>query len=60
LRSCSVSAAELMDRNALRAVENQEGMPAELKSLPEGAASVCLIDTSADDEDTLFSPYAGN
>lgn len=53
LRSCSVSAAELMDRNALRAVENQEGMPAELKSLPEGAAAL-LIDTSADDEETLL------
>ncbi len=54
LRSCHVSAAELMDRNALRAVENQEGMPSELKSLPEGAAAL-LIDTSADDETTLLS-----
>ncbi len=54
LRSCSVSAAELMDRNALRAVENQEGMPAELKSLPEGAAAL-LIDTSADNKKTLLA-----
>lgn len=54
LRSCSVSAAELMDRNALRAVENQEGMPPELKSLPENAAAL-LIDTSADDEETLIA-----
>jgi len=53
LRSCEVSAAELMDRNALRAVENQEGMPDELKSLPENAAAL-LIDTSADDEETLL------
>ena len=52
LRECSVSAAELMDRNALRAVEEQDGMPAELKSLPETAAAL-LIDTSADDEETL-------
>ncbi len=52
LRSCAVSAAELMDRNALRAVENQSGMPPELKSLPEGAAAL-LIDTSADDDQTL-------
>jgi D-lactate dehydrogenase len=52
LRSCSVSAAELMDRNALRAVENQDGMPPELKSLPETAAAL-LIDTSADDTETL-------
>jgi D-lactate dehydrogenase len=52
LRNCAVSAAELMDRNALRAVENQEGMPSELKSLPTDAAAL-LIDTSADDEETL-------
>lgn len=57
LRSCQVSAAELMDRNALRAVENQEGMPEELKSLPEGAAAL-LIDTSADDEETLRAQMA--
>ncbi len=53
LRDCQVSAAELMDRNALRAVEDQPGMPEELKSLPEGAAAL-LIDTSADDEETLL------
>lgn len=52
LRSCQVSAAELMDRNALCAVEDQDGMPEELRSLPEGAAAL-LIDTSADDEETL-------
>ena len=57
LRSCRVSAAELMDRNALRAVEDQEGMPAALKSLPEGAAAL-LIDTSADDEATLLAQMA--
>lgn len=54
LRDCSVSAAELMDRNALRAVEEQEGMPPEIKTLPEMAAAL-LIDTSADDADTLRS-----
>lgn len=53
LRQCQVSAAELMDRNALRAVEDLEGMPGELKSLPEGAAAL-LVDTSADDEATLL------
>lgn len=57
LRDCPVSAAELMDRNALRAVENQEGMPPEIKDLPEGAAAL-LIDTSADDEDTLVQQMA--
>lgn len=54
LRNCEVSAAELMDRNALRAVEDQQGMPEELKTLPEGAAAL-LIDTSADDEETLLA-----
>src|SRR5690554_5633521 len=57
LRSCEVSAAELMDRNALRSVENQKGMPADLKSLPEGAAAL-LIETSADDESALLSQMA--
>ncbi len=54
LRNCQVSAAELMDRNALRAVEDQPGMPSELKSLPEGAAAL-LIDTAADDPETLHA-----
>jgi len=54
LRGCEVSAAELMDRNALKAVEDQRGMPEELKSLPEGAAAL-LIETSTDDESTLLS-----
>ncbi len=46
LRLCRVSAAELMDRNALHAVENVDGMPSVLKSLPE-AAAVLLVETSA-------------
>ena len=54
LRQCQVSAAELMDRNALQAVEDQPGMPEELKSLPAGAAAL-LIDTSADDMETLLA-----
>lgn len=54
LRSCSASAAELMDRNSLRAVEDQAGMPPELKSLPENAAAL-LIDASADDTETLLA-----
>ena len=57
LRSCSVSAAELMDRNALRAVENEPGMPEILKTLPENAVAL-LIDTSADDDDTLRRQFA--
>ena len=57
LRECSVSAAELMDRNALRAVENDEGMPEILKSLPDEAVAL-LIDTSANDEATLQQQFA--
>lgn len=57
LRLCNVSAAELMDRNALRAVEDQEGMPAELQTLPEGAAAL-LIDTSADNNEQLLQQMA--
>ncbi|MGV8963977.1 MAG: FAD-binding and (Fe-S)-binding domain-containing protein [Candidatus Saccharimonadaceae bacterium] len=53
LRQCSVSAAELMDRNALRAVEDQDGMPIEIKSLPDNAAAL-LIDTSADTPEALL------
>lgn len=54
LRQCEVSAAELMDRNALRAVEENEDMPEELKQLPEGAAAL-LIDTSANDKESLLA-----
>ncbi|TAJ13721.1 FAD-binding oxidoreductase [Marinilabiliaceae bacterium JC017] len=46
LRQCEVSAAELMDRNALRAVQDVEGMPALLKDLDDEAAAL-LIETSA-------------
>ena len=56
LRKCRVSAAELMDRNALRAVENEPGMPEILKSLPDEAVAL-LIDTSADDEGTLQAQF---
>lgn len=52
LRACSVSAAELMDRNALRAVENLDGMPSVLKQLDNDTVAL-LIDTSADNEATL-------
>jgi len=52
LRHCQVSAAELMDYNALQAVADKSGMPSVLKELdPENVA--LLIDTSASDPDTL-------
>ncbi|MDK2840678.1 MAG: D-lactate dehydrogenase [Anaerophaga sp.] len=52
LRECDVSAAELMDRNALRSVENKPGMPPALKELDDDVVAL-LIETSADDEKTL-------
>ena len=52
LRQCKVSAAELMDRNALHAVEDESGMPEILHSLPEDAVAL-LIDTSSNSEEEL-------
>lgn len=52
LRKCKVSAAELMDRNALRAVEDVDGLPPVLKELPDQAAAL-LVETSADSEEQL-------
>ncbi|PWE01092.1 FAD-binding and (Fe-S)-binding domain-containing protein [Marinilabilia rubra] len=52
LRGCSVSAAELMDRNALRSVENKPGMPAVLKTLEDDVVAL-LIETSADEIEVL-------
>ncbi len=52
LRGCSVSAAELMDRNALRSVENKSGMPPVLKTLDEEVVAL-LVETSAEEEDLL-------
>lgn len=57
LRQCQVSAAELMDRRALRAVENEPGMPDILRTLPEDAVAL-LIDTSADDEEALQAQFS--
>jgi len=48
LKQTPVSAVELMDRAALRSVQDQPGMPEVLKSLPEGAAAL-LIDVRGDD-----------
>lgn len=52
LRATQVSAAELMDRKALKAVANKPGMPAVLNELPEEAVAL-LIDASASDEAEL-------
>ncbi|MCU7845975.1 MAG: FAD-binding oxidoreductase [Candidatus Thiodiazotropha sp. (ex Monitilora ramsayi)] len=47
LKSEPVDAVEIMDRAALRSVEDQAGMPPELSSLP-GSAAALLIETRAD------------
>lgn len=52
LRSLSVSAVEIMDRAALRSVENQAGLPLTLRGLPDGMAAL-LIETRAPDAETL-------
>ncbi|WP_225809710.1 FAD-binding and (Fe-S)-binding domain-containing protein [Halomonas lysinitropha] len=52
LKQSPVSAVELMDRAALRSVQDQPGMPEVLKTLPEGAAAL-LVDVRGNDEAEL-------
>ena len=52
LKTVNVNAVELMDRAALRSVENKKGMPAFLKTLPETATAL-LVETRAENEDEL-------
>ena len=52
LQQAPVSAVELMDRAALRSVQDQPGMPEVLKTLPEGAAAL-LVDVRGNDEAEL-------
>ncbi|WP_321282574.1 FAD-binding and (Fe-S)-binding domain-containing protein [Marinifilum fragile] len=53
LKSEPVAAVELMDRAALRSVENDEGVPTYLKGLSEGASAV-LVETRAESNDVLY------
>ncbi|SFU54402.1 FAD-binding and (Fe-S)-binding domain-containing protein [Halomonas korlensis] len=52
LKRSPVSAVELMDRAALRSVQDKPGMPEVLKALPEEAAAL-LIDVRGNDDDEL-------
>jgi D-lactate dehydrogenase len=52
LKQAPVSAAELMDRAALRSVQDQPGMPEVLRRLPEGVAAL-LIDVRGNDESEI-------
>ncbi|MDR9438477.1 MAG: FAD-binding and (Fe-S)-binding domain-containing protein [Halomonas sp.] len=52
LKQAPVSAVELMDRAALRSVQDQSGMPVVLRTLPEGAAAL-LVDVRGNDQAEL-------
>jgi D-lactate dehydrogenase len=54
LKGCNITAAELMDRNALKSVQNNPGMPEDLKTLP-GETAALLIDTGAHTKEILDS-----
>ncbi len=54
LKGLPVNAAEIMDRQALKAVEDKEGMPDFIKTLPAKAAAL-LIETSAYSSEELNS-----
>ncbi len=52
LKDCQVSAAELMDREALRSVEDKPGMPPYMKTLGESVTAL-LVETAAAGPDAL-------
>ena len=52
LKPLPVDTAELLDRGALRSVENNDGIPEFIKTLPDGATAI-LLETKATDEQTL-------
>ncbi len=50
LRQAGAKTLEIMDRASLRSVENQAGVPASLRSLPESAAGLLVEFQSADEK----------
>ncbi|WP_084004652.1 FAD-binding and (Fe-S)-binding domain-containing protein [Terasakiispira papahanaumokuakeensis] len=54
MKSSPVSAVELLDRAALRAVEDMPGMPEDLKTLPEQATAL-LVDVRGADAQALHT-----
>jgi D-lactate dehydrogenase len=48
LRDAGAAALELMDRASLRSVEDKPGIPAEIRSLPDGAAALLVEFQTAD------------
>jgi len=57
LRQASVAAAELMDRESIRSVQNKPAIPEHYRALDENAA-VLLVETQADDVATLRDQVA--
>lgn len=57
MKPTPVAAVELLDRAALRAVQDMPGMPADLKDLPEAAAAL-LVDVRGSDEAHLLQNMA--
>ncbi|MBK9601832.1 MAG: FAD-binding oxidoreductase [Anaerolineales bacterium] len=53
IKQSGARAAEIMDRESLRAVENNAGVPAILKQLPNGAAAILVEYQAADSESML-------
>jgi D-lactate dehydrogenase len=51
LRQAGAKALEVMDRASLRSVENQAGIPASIRSLPEGSAGLLAEFQSADESE---------
>ncbi len=51
LRQAGAKALEVMDRASLRSVENQAGVPASLRTLPDGAAGLLVEFQSADEKE---------
>ncbi|MGA8836827.1 MAG: FAD-binding and (Fe-S)-binding domain-containing protein [Candidatus Sulfotelmatobacter sp.] len=49
LRNAGAKALEIMDRASLRSVENQAGIPASIKTLPDGAAGLLVEFQSAEE-----------
>lgn len=52
IKQSGARAAEIMDRAALRSVENNAGVPPILKQLPEGATAI-LVEYQAEDMETM-------
>jgi D-lactate dehydrogenase len=53
IRESGARAAEIMDRAALRSVENNPGVPSVLRQLPEGATAI-LVEYQAQDTEAIL------